>query len=182
MKANVNSKVFKKLIWSGLILFAFGGVYAKSSAQATLKIGTVDVRKVYDNWSEKTAADSIFEPDRKKLEADQDAITTAQANLEKKKNVLSPEKIKEEKQKIDSMLKEFDKNYREVGKKISEKADELSKKLDDLLQAAYKNMAEKDGYTIILDSRFVRYSSPGMDLTDKITVYVNNASKSTKRQ
>ena len=95
---------------------------------------------------------------------------------------MSPEKVKTEEQKIENMMEEFNRNFRGVSEKINKKAEELSTKLDDLLQSAYKDLAEKDGYSIILDSRSVRYSSSDIDITDKVIAYVNKASKPVKKQ
>ena len=182
MNYNLCIKISRKLLWTGLILFVCGFACSKANAQSSLKIATVDVRRVYDNWTEKQSADTDFEPDRKKLLAAQDNISTARANLEKKRTAMSPEKVKTEEQKIENMMEEFNRNFRGVSEKINKKAEELSTKLDDLLQSAYKDLAEKDGYSIILDSRSVRYSSSDIDITDKVIAYVNKASKPVKKQ
>jgi len=160
----------------GLAIAGQSAAHAQSTA-APIKIGYVDVRGVYDSWSVKTSMDADFEPLKKDLEDKQDELKTAIQNYNKKKSTMAPEKQRKEEAKLTDLNTDFKAKYDEVSQKIEKTAEQMSKQLDTLLNKAFDDLSKKEGYTLILDSRMVRYSTEAnMDLTPRLIEYVNKVS------
>jgi Skp family chaperone for outer membrane proteins len=171
-------KNVKTVLITGISLVFLTGLCSWSYAESTLKIGTVDIKKVYDNWDVRLKASQEFEPEKKALEAKKDALDEAKNDYIKKSTMLKDDVKKEELAKIQKMDNDFQKEYAEVGAKLDKKSQELSAQLDTLLQKAYEDLSKKEGYTLIMDNRFVLYmgNGAGTDLTDKISDFVNKNS------
>ncbi len=175
-------KIVKTVLITGTSVLFLTGLCSWSRAESTLKIGTVDIKKVYDNWDVRSKASKEFEPEKKALEEKQNELKEAEDNYTKKSTMLKEDVKKTELEKIQKLENEFKKQYAEVGNKLDKKSQELSAQLDGLLQKAYEDLSKKEGYTLILDNRFVLYMGigAGTDLTDKITDFVN--SNSTEKE
>jgi len=179
MKYNTATNIYKIILIAGIgvLLSVLGSSW--SLGQSTIKIGIVDGEKVFENWTEKQKADKEFSPLKEKVAGKRQELQDAQDNYEKKKSIIKPETVKLEQEKIIKLRDELQNLYSDVAKQIDLKAKELSTKLSGLLETTYGDIAKKEGYTLILDSRSVRYWDPKIvtDLTDKITIMVNNATK-----
>lgn len=104
-------------------------------------------------------------------------LDAAEENYKQKETAWKDDVKKAEYDKIVKMDKDLQMAMAETEKKLDKKSKELSDELDVLLQSAYSDLAKTEGYTLILDNRFIMYADPKIstDLTDKVTTIVNNS-------
>lgn len=174
MKIDFKEQLFFTISLSALLMFSGLALAQETTASpAPLKIGVVDVLKVYNAWEVQKKADTQFQPMRDKLQEKDKYITTMKDELRKQQSVLKQEQITQRESIIKKEERDLRDQVEELSGKIEERAKELTKELDTNLQEIYATLVEKEGYTLILEKRAVRYYKPGMDLTKQITEMLN---------
>jgi outer membrane protein len=147
---------------------------AQNAASAG-KIGCFSIRSVYASWNEKKIADEKFKPAREKLEDEQSKLVDEIKALDKKKNTMASKDYKAESDKLKSKSETLRKEYTDFMKKVQDTAEVMSEKLDKIVDTCVKQIADKEGYSLILDSRSIYYiADTKADITDKVIEYVNN--------
>jgi outer membrane protein len=154
-------------------VFSFAQETTSTPTPAPLKIGVVDVLKVYNAWEVQKKADAEFQPMRDKLQEKDKNITALKDELRKQQSVLKPEQTAQKEAAIKKEERDLRDQVEELSGKIEDRAKELTKVLDNKLREIYATLTEKEGYTIILEKRAVRYSKPEMDLTERIIEMLN---------
>lgn len=156
------------------ILVFSGQSVPSASSQEMGKVGVVDVLKVYNEWDIQKKADAEFQPKRQKLQDQDKEITKKKEDLRKLRSVSSADKVAKQEAEIKSAERDLRNQVESLSEEIDKKAKELTKELDSKLQKIYNDLVEKEGYTLILEKRAVRYSKPEMDLTKRITEMLNS--------
>jgi outer membrane protein len=147
---------------------------AQNAASAG-KIGCFSIRSVYASWNDKKVADEQFKPQREKLEEQQSKLVDEIKALDKKKNTMASKDYKAESDKLKNKSETLRKEYTAFMNDVQEKAGQMSEKLDKIVDACVKQIADKEGYSLILDSRSIYYiADTKADITDKVIEYVNN--------
>ncbi len=163
-------------IWMSIaILGGFLGTAAMAqNAPIPGKIGCFSIRSVYANWNEKKTADENFKPERDKIEEQKKKLDVEVTALEKKKNTLAAKDYKAEREKLVNKGETLRKDYEAFMKDVQDKAGIMSERLDRIVNLCLKDISDKEGYSMILDSRSVYYlADTKADLTDKVIEFVN---------
>lgn len=177
-------KNIKKFIGISVILFlgmliSYGQLAKPAFAQEIGKVGVVDVLKVYNEWEVQKKADAEFQPKRDKLQARDQEISDLKKELQRQKSVLKPEQVTQKETDIKTAERDLRDQVESLSEEIDKKAKELTKELDGKLQKIYNDLSGKEGYTLILEKRAVRYNKPEMDLTKRITELLNKMETTT---
>ena len=166
----------KSIVLLTAVLFAAGlflsPVCEKAFAKE-LKIGYVDLAKVFDEYKKTKESEKTLEEKGKAKEADRKKYVDELKKLKDEQALLS-EKGKAEKQKtIDDKIKilqDFDRTVR----------DELMKERNDRLAVIMKDIenvvtayAKETGYDLIANSRALLYGSEQYDLTKEVLSRLN---------
>ncbi len=166
----------KSMVLLTAVLFAAGlflsPVCEKAFAKE-LKIGYVDLAKVFDEYKKTKDSEKALEEKGKAKEADRKKYVDELKKLKDEQALLS-EKAKAEKQKaIDDKIKtlqDFDRTVR----------DELMKERNDRLAVIMKDIesvvtayAKETGYDLIANSRALLYGSEQYDLTKEVLSRLN---------
>ncbi|MFB3897236.1 MAG: OmpH family outer membrane protein [bacterium] len=172
---NKRNEVVAMAVTLVFTLLVFGGPLVSSALSQELgKVGVVDVLKVYNEWDVQKKADAEFQPKRQKLQDQDKEITKKKDELRKLKSVSSAEKVAKQEAEIKAAERDLRDQVESLSEEIDKKAKDLTKELDGKLQKIYKDLADKEGYTIIFEKRAIRYSKSDMDLTKKITELLNS--------
>lgn len=159
-------------------LLAFTGI---SQAHAEIKIGIVNVEKVY---TDSKAAKSI-KSQQEKLTKDLEEELKKQGKVFEKKEKefqeqradLSPDELKE---KAEKLQKEFNETRADLQKKRSKLQKSLIKAEEKLRQEVIKisgNIAEEKGYDIVMPSQNTIVVNVEMDITDAVLEQLNKKVK-----
>lgn len=159
----------KRTTLAAVLAFLIAGV-----AHAEIKIGYIDMQKAIQETSAGKKAKKDLEEDynkkKKEIEKKEADLKKMNEDLEKKALVLSDE-VRAKKQQ--DMQKEM-LQYRElVGKSqmdIQKREQELTKPIIEGLRKVMGEIAEKDGYTVILErsEQSVMWAKKEIDLTSRI--------------
>lgn len=175
----------KKFAWVGLLAVA-GLLFAKGMGQAAaadVKIGVVDVNKVFSNYARVTENQAEFDEFQKEHQAEANKkaeeinkeIKALQDKLDNQGKVLK----KEESEKIKNEIADKSQDLMDLQNKLIQ---ELRKKNGDMVEArvneikaAIGKVAREKGYTVVLLKDTVLYSPDAADLTDQVTAALNKS-------
>ena len=164
-------KVVKSL---GLIT-VMGLVMATSAFAKDMKIGYVELSRVFDGYQKTKEYDSAMQKDNEGFQKERDAMISKIRDAQGKLALLKEdEKVKLQadidKQKGD--LIEFDKQKRtDLAKKRDEKVREILLEIEKVVS----DMAKKEGYDFILNDRVLVYGDQTQNLTEKVLKAVNDS-------
>ncbi len=166
----------KKCIFLILVsLFAFN-VQAEE-----IKIGYVDLQKVVtesDQGKEAMKTLGSIEKVKKALIKEKvSTIRTLEADLAKQASILNPESKKEKQAELEKMVAEYQKMRRESEEELQKNEAELIQKIVLDVNRLLKEIAEKEGYTVILNRPAVLYIEDKFDLTGRVLTEINKASE-----
>lgn len=168
-------KGLRKVLICGMLalVFLFPGVVLSQ----TVKIGYVDLREVFSKFEKANEMEANF---MKEVEAEQKKVSELEANIKKmqseyeqKKDIMKPEERTKKETELREKIQEFSKMWSDVNKKLDEKRKGLEDVLLEEIKKEVKKYGEKNGFTVILDSRVVIYGQDVVNLTGEITKAVN---------
>ncbi len=163
-------KLFVVLIVCGMIM-----PYAVSAQE--LKIGYVDILKVFNDYSKTQQYDETLEKQKEakeqELEKDKESIKKMQEKLD----LLQEKEQDKEKEKIIKAAGEFREKERRYIIDLKKERDEKMKEIIDDINKVVDEYAQKENYDMILNKGAVLYGDKGMDLTATILKIVNKRYK-----
>lgn len=145
------------------------GVTAASYAQAQANIGYVDMKRVLDNAPQVVAGRSLLDQE---FRARNDAIELDESRLSLMESQLTQaDMTSDEYRRLEREVLELRRN---VDRRKEDLRDELSfrrteevQRLEEQINLAVQEIAERNGYDLIVSSPVV-YASPDLDITDMI--------------
>jgi len=166
-------KILIFLVGAGIIMSNQSVCFSKE-----LKIGYVNVFKVFNEYAKTKEYDEKLEKNKKeaekKLEAKKEAI-------EKLQNKLSLLKEKERSSEEEKMKKEIT-EYRETERKalidIKKERDEKMKEIIEDINKVVEDYAKKNKFDLIVNESSVLYGDKAMDITSDIMKLANKQYKS----
>jgi Skp family chaperone for outer membrane proteins len=146
-------------------------------AQKDMKIGFVDLSRLFDEHHKTAAYDVQLEGEHKQFENTRNAKIEKIQEAQGKLALLNEDKkaqLEAEIEKLKAELLEFDR-----GQKTSLTKDRNEKIREILLEIEQQvsSYAEKEGFDVILNDRVLIYGNPAKDLTDKILTQLNASKK-----
>lgn len=169
----------KKFAWVGLLVIA-GLLFVKGSGQAAdLKIGVVDISKIFSSYTKVTENQAEFDKFRqeqteeaqKKVDAADKEIKAMQDKLDSKAiNKETSDKIKAD---IEKKKQEVLDLQRDVYQKIQTKNRELVEARVKDIEAAIAKLAKENGYAFVINKEAVLYSPEASDLSDQVIAALN---------
>ncbi len=176
--------MLRNIFFAGLLFVVIGfcGQNTSVASAAELKIGVMNVQKVLLDSNSGSAAKALFEAKAKELKGkfqnEENALKAMQQDIEKKSSAWSAEKKEEQ-------VREYQKKGREYQAKTEDARFELKqlqdKELEPILktlQDVVENFGQKNGYTVILDSKIgVLYHNSAVDVSVPLTKALDQAMK-----
>ena len=171
----------KKFTWIGFLIIA-GLLLTKGVGRAEdLKIGIVDVNKIYSNYTKAVEGQAEFiklgqerQADlQKKADATDKEIKALQDKLEKQGKVMKKEESDKitadiEKKKMDfvNLQQKF---YQEMQTKKTDLIETLAKETE----TAIAKLAKEKGYSLVINKEALSYSLEAADLSDQVIAILN---------
>ncbi|MDD5496799.1 MAG: OmpH family outer membrane protein, partial [Candidatus Omnitrophica bacterium] len=158
----------KKVALAVAVIFAVGILVPQYLFAKELKVGYIDLAKVFDEYSKTKEADKVLEEKGKAKEAERKKLIDEVRKLKDEQALLS-DKAKAEKQVvIDDKVKAlqaFDLKARE--ELIKQRNDTVGGILKDI-EKVVTDYSKEQGYDVILNSRMLLYGKDEMDLSADI--------------
>ncbi len=151
-----------------------------SVASAEVKVGVIDlqtvVRKSEAGQEALKQLQTKFEKLRKELQAKEEELRKFKEELEKKAPLLSPEARQEKEREYQKMLREYQAQREDAQFEMKQAEEKALKPIMKDLEKIVKEMAQKEGYDLILEKRMpgVYWTSERIEITDHVVELYNN--------
>ena len=147
---------------------------AASQATPALKVGFVNLAKIFDNYERTKASDAVLEKKSKQKETELEGRMTElkklRENLELLNDTARDTKAREAEEKSDELQRFRSSTARDLRRDRDKAAKEI---LADIEQAL-DEYAKSHGFSILLDSRSLLYGKGAYDVTDEVLAYLNS--------
>ncbi|MBD3246511.1 MAG: hypothetical protein GF333_05815 [Candidatus Omnitrophica bacterium] len=164
----------KRIVVMLIGMCVIAGVPWCGSADAKdMKIGYVDVFKVFNEYEKTKEYDAVLEKKKEEKEAQ---LQEKKEKIEQMQNKLSMMKEKEQgtqREKIAEAVKEFKSIERESFIDLKKTRDERMKEIVEDIDKVVEEFAQEEGYDLIVNGNAVLYGSGNLDITDQILKKVN---------
>jgi len=150
-----------------------------SRADLVVKIGYVDVQKVFEGYQRKKDLEmklrSEQEKARQSLEEKRKEIEALKEELIKQEMLLSESAKAEKEKELQDKTRELQEFVQSVQKQIQGKQDLYTQQIMDDIEAVVKEIAQKEGYRLIFRKEALLYATPELefDLTEKVLSLLN---------
>jgi outer membrane protein len=140
-----------------------------------VKIGVVDLQKFQKNSKAfQKASVSVkkkFDDMQQKLSDERNALAKLDEEFKKQSMMLSIDAQEDKKRELEKKQRQFKFMYDEYTQEMKDTEVDAIKKIMKELEKIVEKMAEKEGYTIILERRTLGllYFNNAIDLTDRVT-------------
>jgi outer membrane protein len=168
-----------KRFW--MCLFCFGlmlswatGGFAAPAAPATYKIGVVDIVKFqkkskgFQTLSAKLK--KKFDGMQQKLDEERNSMIKMEDDFKKQSMMLSLDAQEDKKRELEKKRRYYKYIFDDLSQEMKDAEAEVTGEIGKELEKIVKKIAEKDGYTIILEKRTVGliYFNDTIDITDRV--------------
>jgi len=163
-----------KGLFLAILTVVFLFLAAPAAAQA-VKIGVVDLQKFQKNSkSFQKASVSVkkkFDDMQQKLNDERNALAKLEEEFKKQSMMLSLDAQEDKKRELDKKQRHFKFMYDDFTQEMKETEMDAVKKIMKELEKIVEKIAEKEGYTIILERRTLGllYFNQAIDMTDRVT-------------
>jgi len=166
----------KSIVLLTAVLFAVGlfvGPACEKAFAKELKIGYVDLAKVFDEYKKTKDSEKVLEEKGKSKEAERAKLVDEVKRLKDEQALLS-EKAKAEKQgAIDTKIKALqDYDSKARNELIKDRNDMLGGIMKDI-EKIVNDYAKASGYDVVLNSRMLLYGAEQYDLTAEVLSRLN---------
>lgn len=171
-----------KKIFFGVFVLVFL-LYFAPVASAELKVGVVDLYRVLNESEEGKKAinelQGMLEQRQKLLEEKQKKIQSLKEEYEKKKAVLSEDARKSKEEEIDRLGRDLQRTAADYQVELQKKQSEITQSMLKEIRQLINDFAQKEGYSLIIEKaeQLILFTTPDVDLTDKIISLFNQKSK-----
>ncbi len=144
------------------------------SALAEVKLGYVDMQKAIQSskagQKAKKELETEFNKRKKTLQAKEDDLKKKGEELEKQAMVLSDEVRGKKQKEFQKNMMEFQQLVQKNQQEIQQEERKLTEPIIKKIQAVIEEIAQKDGYSLVLEKREngVLYSQKELDITDQV--------------
>lgn len=154
-------------------LFAVFMLTASAAAETGLKIGYLDLSKVFDNYEKTKEYDAVLEQKHKDYEKERNAKIDKMKEAQGKLDLMKQEEKAKLEQEIEQMRTEmvsFDQARRTD---LMKQRDERIREILLEIEKVSSDFAKKDNFDIILNDRVLIYGAEPLSITDKILATLN---------
>jgi outer membrane protein len=158
-----------------IVFFSEGYAQAAQAASASVRIGVVDLQKFQKNSKafQKTGVGvkKKFDEMQQKLDQERDALAKLEDEFKKQSAMLSLDAQEDKKKELEKKRRYYKFLYDEYTQEMKDTEVEAIKKIMQELEKIVSKMAEKEGYTLILEKRVLGliYYNEAIDITDRVT-------------
>ena len=149
-------------------------VLAAPAVLAQQKIGFVNMRTIFDQYSAKKEAETVFDREMEDLsrqvQAKEAEIKALSDSIESMRYVASEDRIRAKQRSLETKQQEYIQFMQEAEVRAAQRNEELTRPIEEAILAAAKEIAEKEDFDLVLDAGagIVVYSKPEYDLTDLV--------------
>ena len=165
------------VMFLGVALIIFGMYRADAAGPTGAKIGFVDLELTLSQTKAGKQAQKQFDAEKTKkqkaLDAKQQKLQKDAAELDRKRMVLKPEVLKARQAELQKQYVELQETYVKLERELSQARVKLIQKILRKAEPVIKDIAKRQGYTVILDRGAVVWADDAVDITAQVNKKLN---------
>lgn len=169
----------RSLIAAVAVAFICG--FAVKAQAAELKIGYIDMEKVFNEYNKTKTANAKLQEEQKKKKAEAEKMVTDINKLKEESELLSDEAKRSKEAVIKEKIKELRDYERDTVNEIRDKLLSLRKEILDEITKIVEEKGKKEGYNFIFISDVIIYKDKGADITEDVLKSLNAAPAASKK-
>ncbi len=138
-----------------------------------MKIGYVNVAKVFDGYGRTKASEAALEKQGKLKEGELEGRMAELKKLRQSLELLNDEAREVKSREIEEKSEELQRFRNATARDLGRERDKAARDILKAIQDDVDSYAKANGFTLILDSRSLLYSVPAQDVTDEILKLLN---------
>ncbi|HRZ86871.1 MAG TPA: OmpH family outer membrane protein [bacterium] len=167
----------KRGLIAGVVALMFVcGIAAKSHA-AEMKLGYIDMEKVFNEYEKTKTANAKLQDEQKKKRSDAEKMVTDINKLKEESELLSDDAKKGKEAMIKEKIKELRDYEKDTVNEIRDKLLSLRKEILDEITKIVDEKGKKEGYTYIFISDVMIFKDKAGDITEDVLKTLNAKSK-----
>lgn len=159
-----------------MTLSVLGAILALSAAgyAAEGRVAFVNAGSIFEQYSGAREAQQAYEKEmadlNRQVESMENDLRAFADTLEARKYLFSEERLKEKRAELEQKQQAYMRFRQDAEVKAAKRNEELTKPIIEAIEDAAKQIAEKEGFDLVLDASagIVVYSKPESDLTDRV--------------
>ena len=165
------------MIWFGCCLSL---VACRSAGAEELKVGYVDVGKVFDGYERTKASDATLESKGKQKEAELEGRMNELKKLRQNLELLNDQAREAKTKEIEEKADELQRFRTNTARDLRRERDKIAKDILVEIQHGVEEYAKANGFSLILDERSLLYGQETYDVTDEILKALNSRTAKPK--
>jgi len=147
---------------------------AAPAVLAQQKIGFVNMRTIFDQYSAKKEAETVFEREMEDLNREvtamEEGLKALADSIESMRYVASEERIRARQRTLEARQQEYIQFMQEAEQTAARRNEELTAPIEQSILKAAEEIGSRESFDLILDAGagIVVYSKPEYDLTDQV--------------
>ncbi|MFO0584039.1 MAG: OmpH family outer membrane protein [Anaeromyxobacter sp.] len=166
-----------------LRIAALGLALAATPAAAQVKLGYVDLQRALNEVDEGKAAKALlkkdFEEKQKQLDGRKAEFEKLNAEFEKQQQVLSEAAKRDKATDLQRRMVELQQIYQQLQGDLANREQEMTGGIYGKMRVIVKEIAEAEGFAMVIEDRSLVYVQPSLDLTNELIRKYNAKHPST---
>ena len=146
-----------------------------------MKIGYVNLARVFDNYVKTKAFDANLEKKGKQKEAELEGRMNELKQLRQNLELLNDEAREAKTKEIEEKAEALQLFRNNTARDLRRERDKIAKELLGEIQQGLQEFAKANGFTVILDSQSLLYGQDALDVTDEILKLLNSHAQAPAR-
>ncbi|MGH7987488.1 MAG: OmpH family outer membrane protein [Candidatus Binataceae bacterium] len=156
----------------GVMMVMTLALLGAATAHAEVRLAYVDIQRALNdcNAGKKAKAEFRVRVQRLQgqLESQQREVQTLKNELQQKGALMQPDQRQNLVDKYNSKLRDFQDNYKNSRDELRQRDNEITGSIVHDLATVVRQVAHKDGYTMVLEKGSLLWASPSIDITDQV--------------
>ena len=181
----------RALARAGLALAWAAGMWVAPAARAAdgtaapaapaLKVGFVDLARVFDGYERTKASDAALEKEGKQKETELEARMNELKKLRQSLELLNADAREAKAHEIEEKADELQRFRNSTARDLRRERDKIAKEIFGDIDTAIKAYAESHGYGLIMDSRSLLFGQSAHDVTNDLLGALNKRAAAAAR-
>ena len=160
-----------------LVTWSLGVAGSQPVAAEELKVGYVDMAKVFDGYERTKRSDAKLQEEGDRKEAELEGRLKELRKLRESLELLSDEARETKRREIEEKAEELQRFRDRTARDLGHERDKIAQQILNEIRQGIEAYASANGFSLILDSRSLLYSQSAYDVTDEVLTMLNSRAK-----
>jgi outer membrane protein len=165
------------LVWAMML----GIVFAAGTAYAGEKFAYVDLAKIFSGYNKAKDYEKVLSDKQSAYENERGKMVSEIKQFQDKMNLLNDKEKETKRVELENKMKNAQELDRQKQGELRKEQDEKTKELLKDINGVIKQYAEKERYTMVLDSNALVYKDKNLDITDKVIGLLTTETKKSDK-